>query len=270
MKINLLSDDLIKEIIPNVMLEVEGEIPFIDKLAPWILSAKNWLESEYIGPDNFLSEADNCRALHIVVLKAFADAVPSLDLVVTPTGFGVVSTDSVAPASKERIERLLESLRSEVDVELRILLEVCHQYEEWRSSERGKYFCATFLSSLRDYGGTTFDSYDDMRSKAMHVESIMAEEYLGKSMMDRLRDKYNSRKPSEAQYLADFVHSAIKEIIYRPQPQHPIKAVVWFYCRQIFERLPNFPEYFEIWKAEMGESFNQQPFKNNIKGSYYF
>lgn len=269
MKIDQLNE-IIAECIPNTLLEVEGETPIAVKLAPWIQSAKVWIESEYLGPDDFLCPTDNVRAIRIVVLKAFADAIPSLDLVVTPTGFGVVSTDSMAPASKERIERLLESLRSKVDIELRLLLEVCHQYEEWRSSDRGKYFCSTFLSFLRDYSGTSFDSYDDMRSKAMYVESLMAEEYLGKSMMDRLRDEYNSRKPSEAQYLGDFVHSAIKEIIYRPLPKDPIKAVVWFYCRQIIERLHNFPEYFEIWKAEMGHRFNQLPFKNDIKGSYYF
>ena len=269
MKIDRLNE-IIAECIPNSLLEVGGETPLAVKLAPWIQSAKNWLESEYLGPDDFLNEGDNARAIRIVVLKAFADAVPSLDLVVTPTGFGVVNTETIAPASKERIERLLDSLRSEVDIELRLLLKVCHLYEEWRSSERGKFFCATFLSSLRDYHKYSFDSYDDMRSEAMHVESIMAEEYLGKSMMNRLRDEYNSCKPSEAQYLADFVHSAIKEIVCRQLPRINTKAVVWFYSRQIIEHLPNFPEYFDIWQKEMSDKVHPDRFKNNIKGSYFF
>lgn len=269
MKIDSIDNDFIRKCIPNVMFEVEGEIPLADKLAPWIQDAKDWLESEYLGPDDFLNEAGNARAIRIVVFKAFADAIPSLDLVVTPTGFGVISTDSVAPASKERIERLLESLRSKIDGNLKLLLDSCHQYEEWRSSGRGKYFCSTFLSSLRDYDKKYFDSFDDMRGKAMHIESLMAEHYLGKSLMDSLRDEYNSRNPLAANYLADSVHSAVKKIIYLQDP-HPIKATIWFYCRQIIERLPNFPEYYNIWQKEMGDKFQADRFKNDIKGSYFF
>lgn len=269
MKIDQINE-MIAECIPNTLLEVEGETPLAAKLAPWIQSAKGWLESEYLGPDDFLNEDDNAKACRIVVFKAFADAIPSLDLVVTPTGFGVISTDSVAPASKDRIKRLLESLGSQIDGELILLLDLCHRYPEWRASERGKYFCATFLSSLRDCRKTAFVSYDDMRSAVMRIESLMAEEYLGKSVMDRLRDEYNSRNRSESQCLADYVHSAVTEIVYRPLPGAPIKADIWFYCRQIIERLADFPEYYDMWSKEVGDTFHFPRFKNDMKGSYYF
>lgn len=268
MKINHLSNDLIKKIIPNVMLEVDDETPFADKLAPWILSAKDWIESEYLGSDNFLCESDNNRAVHIVLLKAFADAIPSLDLVVTPTGFGVVNTETIAPASKERIERLIVSLRNGADGELEILLEFCHQYPEWRASERGKYFCATFLSAIRDWRRMAFNSYDAMRTEAMHVEAIMEEQYFGHDLMTRLRDEFNSRKPFVWHELADPVRSAVIDVVYRGDK--PLLQTIWQKCSPIIENLPRFPEYYEIWKAEMGERFTQQPFKNDIKGSYYF
>lgn len=38
-------------------------------------------------------------------------ALPTLDLVATPNGFGVVSNNNIAPASKERVAALRESLR---------------------------------------------------------------------------------------------------------------------------------------------------------------
>lgn len=104
----------------------------------------------------------------------------------------------------------------------------------------------------------------------MRIESLMAEEYLGKSVLDRLRDEYNSRRQSEAQYLADYVHSAIMEIIYRPLPGSPIKAVLWFYCRQIIERLADFPEYYDMWSKEVGDTFHILGFKNDKKGAYFF
>ena len=46
-----------------------------------------------------------------VCLKAFLDVFRQLDLVLTPTGFGVVSTQQMAPASKQRVDALVGQLR---------------------------------------------------------------------------------------------------------------------------------------------------------------
>lgn len=54
------------------------------------------------------------RAAHI--------AIPHLDLVLTPTGFGIVSNQSTAPASRERVESLRESLRHTASIHEDILL----------------------------------------------------------------------------------------------------------------------------------------------------
>ena len=43
--------------------------------------------------------------------RAAYNAVPHLDLVLTPTGFGIVSNQNTAPASKERVGALREQLR---------------------------------------------------------------------------------------------------------------------------------------------------------------
>lgn len=44
------------------------------------------------------------------VFKEDTDIVPSLDLVLTPNGFGIVSNQNVAPASRDRVARLIASL----------------------------------------------------------------------------------------------------------------------------------------------------------------
>ena len=46
-----------------------------------------------------------------VYATAAYNALPTLDLVATPNGFGVVSNNNIAPASKERVAALRESLR---------------------------------------------------------------------------------------------------------------------------------------------------------------
>ena len=54
----------------------------------------------------------------IVAFDAFRNAIPHLDLILTPNGFGIVNNSSIAPASKERVERLIASLLSNRDDEI--------------------------------------------------------------------------------------------------------------------------------------------------------
>ena len=51
------------------------------------------------------------EVLRYVCLEAFVQSIRSLDLVLTATGFGIVSTASMAPASKVRVDALMEDCR---------------------------------------------------------------------------------------------------------------------------------------------------------------
>ena len=84
----------------------------------------------------------------IVADHAFLNAIPSLDLVLTPNGFGIVSNTNVVPASKERIERLVGSLETERDANLEQLLLRLASRNDWQQSSQGKYFAATLFPFL--------------------------------------------------------------------------------------------------------------------------
>lgn len=271
MKIESIDADFIRKCIPNVMFEVEGEQPFADKLIHSIESAKDWIESEYLGPDDFLDESDNSIALSIIVLKAFADAVPALDLVVTPTGFGVVNTETIAPASKDRIERLFDSLHDRIDASLEILTTHLRSYPEWRSSERGSYFCSTFLSSIRDVKLTGADSFDNMRSFAIQSEAFIARNFLGNRFMKLLREEYNSREQTTFLELHETVRSVVLECVRsRIRNEFLLMNHVWHLCEPVFILIRNDQKYLELWDKEMGILFDHLKFKNDIKGSYFF
>lgn len=97
MDTSVLDRETISRYIPNKLAEVDGEAPLSEKLDTYIASAKMWLENEFLGPEDFLSDSHNDLALKILVAKAFADAVPSLDLVVTPTGMAVIKSEDRPP-----------------------------------------------------------------------------------------------------------------------------------------------------------------------------
>ena len=274
MKTDKLTNKNIRQYIPNVLTEVAGETPLAEKLAPFIDSARIWLETEYLGPDDFLSEAHNDYALRILVAKAMADAVPSLDLVVTPTGMAVVNTDSMAPASKERVERLINSLREQVRKSIPTLLDFCRYYEAWQQSERGQYFISTFLNYPPEcYGIRELEnlSYEDLRLRAMTVERELADRYLGRQFMDKLRTDYSARTVNRGHPLVGAMISSVLSLIAPPDGGHVMdQNRLWHAAHIVLNELKFHPDYKQLWESEMGDQFNNQGFVNDIKGGFYF
>lgn len=274
MKTDNLTSDTIGKYIPNVMTEVAGEKPLADKLAPYIESAKLWLESEYLGTEDFLSDAHNDFALKIIVAKAFADAVPSLDLVVTPTGMAVINTDNLAPASKERVERLISSLRDYVRVNVALLLDICRTYETWRLSERGRYFGASFINSPADYENIDSlkdFSYGEVRFRCVIAEAELADRYLGRKLMASLRNDFNSGALNKSHALVSSIRSAVLALIIPTKDKVMIdQNRLWHVARPILNELNYYPELKELWASEMGDRFAAQSFVNNVKGGFYF
>ena len=67
--------------------------------------------SDLVGASPTLEEATLACMMRAVCLRAAYEAVPAMDLVITPTGFGIVSNQTTAPASRDRVEALREQLR---------------------------------------------------------------------------------------------------------------------------------------------------------------
>ena len=68
--------------------------------------------------------------------SAAYEALPSLDLILTDSGFAVVSNQNLAPASRERVAALRESLRKQASDARDLLLITLCNYETWRDSDK--------------------------------------------------------------------------------------------------------------------------------------
>ena len=75
----------------------------------------------------------------IVAFDAFRNAVPHLDLMLTPNVFGIVNNSNIAPASKERVERLINSLLDNCENEIESLLSLLPKETRWTSSDQGRF-----------------------------------------------------------------------------------------------------------------------------------
>lgn len=78
-------------------------------------------------PDGELLQLAKRYIAHLAVLSVLRQ----LDVVLTPTGFGVVSNDNVSPASKQRVDALESSLRTAKEKARWKLLRYLCQVEGW-------------------------------------------------------------------------------------------------------------------------------------------
>ena len=77
MNLDLLTSELIAAQIPNELCTVAGETPIADRLRPFIDDSLEWLRVEFLGPEDFLSDAHSLLVFKIAIAKAYADALPA-------------------------------------------------------------------------------------------------------------------------------------------------------------------------------------------------
>ena len=103
-----------------------------------------------------LPDAINADAERFIYMDAFTDAIPMLDLVLTPTGFGVVSNQNVAPASRDRVESLRKLAKECADDAMDNIIVGLLGNNAWDDSGYAKLLVSSLYytgSQLRDYAG---------------------------------------------------------------------------------------------------------------------
>jgi len=273
----MIDNNRLRELIPNVVFEVKSETTLLTKLQPWLDSASQWLTDNFLGAGYEVPEVLLSRVENIIVRKAFAEAVPSLDLSLTPSGFAVISTEGRAPASKERIERLVASLNSSVDTNVEMLLTRLLRTDDWVDSPMGQWWRGTFIPDISEAHrfrgqGTLLDAYRSMRSHALRFEQEAAERFMGYETLSLLRSQQfmdtqfseiiTIIREAELKYISSHIRDQRSEC--------PDEHEVWHLVRPAIDRLKYFPELYSKWYADMGGRFKVEDFKNDIKGAFYF
>ena len=194
-------NNVLLQFVPNVLKSVQGETLLFDKIAPHLEVAEAWLTTTFLSEAVLtellsVSENANNKLLHYarmaVVAEAMLHAVPQLDLVLTPNGFGVVSNTNIAPASKERVERLLLSLEKMRDDTLAVLLPLLTQEAAWATSDPCQYFMQTLYSWLdlpRKLGSTdhSWQQYQVIHEKQVAIEERLAHDFFSCELLTTLR-----------------------------------------------------------------------------------
>jgi stage V sporulation protein SpoVS len=147
-------------------------------------------------------EAGNDQALiqtvkRLACTKAFLHEMRGLDLVLTPTGFGVVSTQDTAPASKQRVDALEGQLRRSERLLVGTLLDLLFRVTGWSKQPQRQWHVQTLffcLQQLEQWAGISHPKPEDWDVNIPNI--LTADAYLrrhiGNAYMDELIDQLTS------------------------------------------------------------------------------
>lgn len=272
------TDEQLRSHLPNIIASVKGEVPFIERLALFLDLAEDWVKTTFTSESTFnticgYTDSNNIKILcsRLVVADALRRAIPSLDIVLTPNGFGVVNTSNLAPASKPRVDRLVGSMLAHRDDCIAALLPEIVGASKWLASDQADFFGATLFPDLGIFdavGGATgsrWEKYLELRSQVIDLEASLAEEWFSPELMSALRSE-NLRGD-----LTEKRSEIVKQV----------KAQVVGYLRSgsfnsrrladIVNYIRLNPESFSEWhKSETAKLFAPPVFRNEKKASGYF
>ena len=271
-------------LLPNIAVTVQGEIPLIDKMAPFLSMAEKWVCDVFTSEPVFdticsLAEENSLRAAttQIVVYEAFRRALPHLDVILTPNGFGIVSNTNIAPASKERIARLLDTLLENRDAAISQVLSLVPAETGWLSTEQGKFFAATMFPNLEvtlrfpKPSEGRWMLYLSIREKAIAIEEFFAAQYLSVELMDVLRSEVQS-----GQYRS-MLHQKICRILKAVEIRclQSTDPTAWMHFEHdalfnIVNTIKENPEEFPEWHSSPTAELYNPPVFENKKGSKGF
>lgn len=173
---------------PNVFAVVKGEASLFDKVKVDIDLAESWvIDNTFVSTktsNTICGYADDnpikTITAKIIASEALRRAIPSLDLVLTPNGFGVVSNQNIAPASKERVDRLIGSLADYRDECIANLLPALVGASQWLASSQAAFFGETLFPDLSiteqvSGSGSKWERYLALRPKILDIEASLAE-----------------------------------------------------------------------------------------------
>ena len=275
------TDDQLRLLIPNVLATVEGEPTLIEKLYPYLETAEQWAIDTFvpeaifdeIAADSFgPNERFRYPLEKLVACHAYMTAIPSLDLVLTPNGFGIVSNQNVVPASRERVDALITSLESQRDAAIEALILRLSARPEWRQSQQGKYFSSTmfpFLSlchrlAIREH---LWENYQKLHDRLIKIESVLADTYFSHEQITVFRNhvitQLRTAKPLEEQVIRTL--QSLEMMLLSDMQVHPQS----FY--DLVNIIREHEEIFPAWHSSpVAALYTPKVFENKKKSGGYW
>lgn len=201
--------EILKKYIPTI---VTGTF---NKYTQYMSDANTWVRREILGSELYevikeLSSIDETpthadlvtRSEAVIAFKGYIEAIPMLDLIETESGFGIVRTDKIAPASPERVKALIAGIQSKLSDAIEELIDYLEEtesyHDEWKGSPAYSLLSDTYIETLkqfRTYAPFEGNRIDFVRFKPKLLQAInlkicpVISEDLSDQIIEQLRDE---------------------------------------------------------------------------------
>lgn len=149
-----LSKESFEKFVPSFR---DSESRTYEAMLPYMEECLQEIVTRLCIPESF---HENAQVEACVYREAAWRALPHMDLIMTDNGFAVVSNSNIAPASRDRVDRLREQLREEKSMAADVLALTISSLSEWRTTPTATRMRSTLLwtpTHCRRYGVTTED-----------------------------------------------------------------------------------------------------------------
>lgn len=208
----------------------------------------------------------------LVCLRTYQEQIPELDLVLTPTGFGVVSNQNLAPASADRVKNLLQQVTNAYEDTYDRCLELLVG-TDWAETAQARINIPNLIYTARQLQMyVEFPSSDVHRSSLNECRSRMyqAEEKIRQHvsaeffdhMLEQTRhNAFTKEETAMADYMCKFIGFCIMKN--------------WAAAKSMLERIENYAEskveVFTSYKdSEAYKVKHFQTYQNEKEDSIYF
>ncbi len=272
------TEDAIRRYIPNVITAVKGETPLLDKLEKHIERSEQWVSIQFLSPAIFDSVCERTdedelykATARLIMTEVMHRAVPSLDVVLTPNGYAVVSTNNLTPASSMRTQRLRESLLEQRDVYINDILKLMPSVDGWEGTPQAAIFGDTIACNLDivdAVGGvvtTKWDRWWELHYKIYEIQAILKTNWLSNELMNTLHNhnQFNRLTDDEKTILP-----LIKAVIINWLKDKPINEKI---MGDVVNYIRNRPDAFPDWhNSETAKLFEPPIFDNKKKSAGFF
>lgn len=253
------NNELLTAYIPNVVTAVEGEKDLFTKITPHLTMAEAWLEASVVKYNSIAeNESAMTYAKIIVANDGFRRAIPSLDLILTENGFGIVSDNNVAPASRDRVNALLKGLQAQVDEAIEAMAVILNGQHIALS---GTVFQGYEAQRMQEVTEDLFARYRADKPKIIAMEESLARRVLSSDVLTQLRGyAYHTTVNLPLETLAFFV----KQYIVRKLTDKMTPSEARRVARQMVDWIRKNPNTFHNWEnSESAKYWADYTYKND-------
>lgn len=187
--------DITKEEFESILsVATSAQMQVYDKVKPAIEEAKDRCERELLGTvgaadlDATSISSFVRAAKRYISMDAILSVLRQLDLVLTPTGFGVVANNTTSPASKERVNALADELALARERSRGTLISYLREVDGWGTTTQASHCIRTLFWDIRLLEEmcnrtTTMDEWKEMGRVAKETD-VDFRRLLGNAQMD--------------------------------------------------------------------------------------